>query len=473
LPNVSVDQLCLEPATEIRRVLWGREVSARELLEAHLRVIERTNGVVNAIVTLTAERALERADEVDRELHRGLPHGPLHGLPIAHKDLAQTAGIRTTFGSPLFADHVPDADALVIERLRRAGAITVGKTNVPEWGAGSTCVNPVFGPTRNPYNVSLTPGGSSGGAAAALACGMVALADGSDMGGSLRNPASFCNVVGFRPSPGRVPNWPAEMAWDTLAVHGPMGRTVSDVALMLSAIAGPDDRSPISLSDPGETFGIPLDPAVNGTRIAWSRRLGELPVEPAVTAVLDGHQHVFRDLGCTVIETEPDFTGAQQAFETLRAWMFAARFGPLLDEHRSQLGDNVVWNTEQGLALTGSDLAQAEFARTRLFERIRVFMSDYDFLVAPVVQTTPFPVSCDHPTSVAGVPMHTYIDWMKSCYYISVVGLPCISVPSGFTPDGLPVGMQIIGRQHDDLGVLRLAHAFEHETEYWRHHPAV
>lgn len=465
--------LCLEPAVEIRRRLWAREVSAVEMVQAHLRVIERCNPDVNAIVTLTGEQALEGARGADRVLARGGTLGPLHGLLVAHKDLTETAGIRTTFGSPVFADHVPDRDALLVERLHQAGAITIGKTNVPEWGAGSNCVNPVFGATRNPYDLALTPGGSSGGAAAALACGMVALADGSDMGGSLRIPASFCNVVGLRPSPGRVPNWPAQLAWDPLGVLGPMGRTVADVALMLSTIAGPDDRSPISLTDPGRRFAGPLQRNLRGVRVAWSRTIGGLPVEPAVTRVLESQRGVLSDVGCEVHDAEPDLTGAERAFMTWRAWGFEARLGALLDAHPELVGTNVAWNIEQGRALTGRDLAAAERAHGDLYHRMREFMGEHEFLLAPVVQVPPFQYTTDHPLTVAGVAMDTYIDWMRSCWLISAVGLPAISVPCGFTPEGLPVGLQIVGRHRDDLGVLQLAYAFEQATQHWRRHPPV
>ena len=463
--------LCLESATEIRRRLWAREVSVLEMTQAHLAMIERCNPTINAIVTLVAEQALESARGADRALHRGEPLGPLHGLLVAHKDMTETAGIRTTFGSPIFADHVPDRDSLVVERLRRAGAITVGKTNVPEWGAGSNCVNPVFGATRNPYDTSLTSGGSSGGAAAALACGMVALADGSDMGGSLRIPASFCNVVGLRPSPGRVPSWPTMLAWDPLTVQGPMARTVADAALMLTAIAGPDDRSPISLADPGEAFAARLERSLRGVRVAWSSDLGGLPVDPAVRRVLEAGRGVVGDLGCEVVDAEPDLTGAEQAFLTWRAWSFDARLGAHLDAHRELVGPNVAWNIEQGRALTGSDLAAAEQAHAAVYHRVRRFMRSHDFVLAPVAQVPPFPFTTDHPLEIAGVAMASYIDWMRSCWLISAVGLPAISVPCGFTPDGLPVGLQIIGRHRDELGVLQLAHAFELATMHWRRHP--
>ncbi len=463
----------LKPATEIRRALWAREVSVREMTEAHLQVIEQVNPTVNAIVTLVTEQALEEARAADRALDRGEPRGPLHGLLVAHKDLTETAGVRTTFGSPIFADFVPDRDSLVVERLKQAGAITVGKTNVPEWGAGSNCVNPVFGATRNPYDPVRTSGGSSGGAAAALACGMVALADGSDMGGSLRIPASFCNVIGLRPSPGRVPSWPTRLAWSPLAVNGPMGRTVADVALMLSALAGPDDRHPISIAESGERFAAPLERDLRGVRIAWSRSLGGLPVAPEVTRVLEPQRDAIAGLGCEVVDVEPDLDGADRTFFTWRAWSFEAELGVLLDTHPELVGENVRWNIEQGRALTGPDLARAEQAHGALYHRMREFMGEYEFLLAPVAQVPPFPFTTDHPQRVAGAPMTNYIDWMKSCWFISAVGLPAISVPAGFTEEDLPVGLQIVGRHRDELGVLQLAHAFEAVTQQWRRHPPV
>jgi amidase len=471
MSDAADDALCLSPATELRRRLRERELSATELVDAHLRVIERVNPRLNAIVTLVAERARDDARRADRALAGAGPHPPLLGLPVAHKDFTATAGIRTTFGSPIFADHVPDHDALIVERLRGAGAVTLGKTNIPEWAAGSNCVNPVFGATGNPYEPRLTSGGSSGGAAAALACGMAALADGTDMGGSLRNPASFCNVVGLRPSPGRVPVWPTPLACHPLTVHGPMGRTVEDVALMLSAIAGPDDRSPISLSEPGTTFAGPLERDFSGTRIAWSRDLGGLPVEAEVTGVLDAHRGVFAGIGCAVEDSEPDFTGADEAFKVQRAWIFELLLGQQLDEHRELLGASVIWNVEQGRGLSGHDLGVAERTRTEIYHRIREYMADYEFIVAPATQVLPFPYEQDYPTEIAGVEMLTYVDWMKSCYFVSLIGLPAISVPCGFTDGGLPVGVQIIGRHQDDLGVLQLAHAFERETQHWRRHP--
>ncbi len=462
------------PATELARLIRGREVSAVEVMAAHLAQIEAVNPAVNAVVTLVPERALAGARAADAALARGDEIGPLHGLPVAHKDLVPTAGIRTTFGSPIYADHVPDVDGLVVERLRGAGAITLGKTNTPEFGAGSQTFNPVFGATRNPYDLGKTSGGSSGGAAAALACGMVPIADGSDLGGSLRNPASFCNVVGFRPSPGRVPGWPSQAPWFPFSVQGPMGRTVADVALTLSALAGPDARAPLSLGwGPGEGFRRPLDRDFRGARLAWSRDLGGLPIDPRLTTVLEDQRGVFSDLGCELVEAEPAMAGADEAFAAWRAWIFELGQGAELDAHRDQMKATVVWNIEEGRRLTGPALAAAERGRAAMAERVVAFMGEHEFLLLPVSQVPPFPVEEEYPTEINGVAMESYIAWMRTCSRITVTGLPAISVPAGFTPEGLPIGLQIVGRPGDDLGVLQLAHAFEGATEVWRRRPGV
>ncbi len=466
-------ELCFLTATELAHRIRTKSVSCREVMEAHLAQIERINPKVNAIVTLLPERALERARQADEALARGDEIGPLHGLPMAHKDLVLTKGIRTTFGSPIFADFVPDQDEIIVERLRSAGAITIGKTNTPEFGAGSQTFNAVFGETLNPYDLTKTCGGSSGGAAVALACGMQPIADGSDLGGSLRNPASFCNVVGFRPSPGRVPIWPARVAWCPLPVEGPMARTVQDVALMLSVIAGPDPRAPISISEPGHLFRRSLERNFAGVRIAWSRDLGGLLVDPRVTAVLEKQRGVFSLLGCNVEEAQPDLRDADEAFRVWRAWLFELGFGEMLRTHRAQMKDTVVWNIEEGVKLTGPQIGQAERKRTELYRRVRQFMERYEFLVLPVSQVPPFDVKQRYVTEINGIKLDTYLDWMRSCYYITVTGLPAVSVPCGFTPEGLPVGVQIVGRHHDDWGVLQLAHAFEQATGFGRQRPGV
>ena len=455
------------------RLLRERELSARETLSAHLAQIERVNPKVNAIVTLVAEQALSAAEAADAALARGEAVGPLHGLPVAHKDLVLTKGIRTTFGSPIYEDFIPDQDALIVERIRGAGAITIGKTNTPEFGAGSQTYNEVFGETLNPYDVARTCGGSSGGAAVALACGMVPIADGSDMGGSLRNPASFCNVVGFRVSPGRVPAWPSKVAWSPTSVLGPMARTAEDTALLLSCIAGPDPRSPMSITESGSRFADPLERDFKGVAVAWSRDLGGLPVDPRVTGAIDAQRKTFESLGCVVEDADPDFAGADRVIKIWRHWQRELAYGDLLAEHRHQIKDTLLWDIEEGARLTGPDVGWAEAKRTEIYQRFLRFMDRYEFLVAPVSQVPPFDVKQRYVEEINGVKMHTYIDWMRSCYYVTITGHPAISVPCGFTADGLPVGVQIVGRYRDDFGVLQLAHAFEQATGFWKQRPPV
>lgn len=467
--------VCSRSAVEMRSLLSSGAISARELLEAHLARIEAINPAVNALVTLTPELAMDRAAEADRAHAKGESLGLLHGLPVAHKDLASTAGVRTTFGSPLFADFVPDTDSLIVERQRRAGAVMVGKTNTPEFGAGSHTFNPVFGTTLNPYDLGRTAGGSSGGAAAALATRMLPLCDGSDLGGSLRNPAAFCNIVGFRPSPGRVPALPTENAWFPLSVEGPMARTVVDVALYLRAMAGPDRRSPISIPESPDIFAGSLERDLTGVRVAWSPDLGGLPVDPAIRAGLAHVPDTLSDLGCEVVAAWPDLSDAPQVFQALRGWAFALKYGPLLADHRDRMKETVVWNIERGLSMTVPEHVDASRRHTGLFSRVAEFMSPegggFDFLACPVTQVPPFPATTEYPTEIDGTPLETYIDWMRACSDITVTTHPAISVPAGFTPDGLPVGLQLVGRHRADRAVLELAHAWERATEWWRRTP--
>jgi amidase len=469
---MSESEICFMTATEMVQRLRAKELSCRELMESHLAQIERVNPTVNAIVTqISPDETLALADAYDEALMQDKIIGPLQGLPIAHKDLIPTRGLRTTLGSLIFKENVPDKDGLIVERLKNAGAITIGKTNTPEFGAGSQTFNEVFGETLNPYDTAKTCGGSSGGAAVALACGMIPLADGSDMGGSLRNPGNFCNIVGFRTSPGRVPVWPSPAPWFPIPVQGPMARTVQDVALMLSVIAGPDPRSPISIAESGRIFTNSLERDFKGVKIAWSKDLGELPVDPRVTQTLESQRHVFNDLGCIVAEGQPDFTGADDIFKVWRAWRFELQYAELLKSHRELMKDSVVWNIEQGQKLTGPQLGRAEVQRTELYHRVREFMETHEYFICPVNQVPPFDIKQRWIEEINGVKMDTYIDWMKSCYYITITGLPAISVPCGFTPEGLPVGIQIVGRHNDDFGVLQLAHAFEQVTRMWKRRP--
>ena len=467
------EELCFLPATELVQRIRRKALSATELMLASLAQIERFNPKLNAIVSLYAEQALAQARAADEKQARGEELGALHGLPVAHKDLFLTRGMRTTFGSPIFKDFVPDQNVLIVDRLQSAGAISIGKTNTPEFGAGSQTFNAVFGKTLNPYDTSKTCGGSSGGAAVALAAGMVPMADGSDMGGSLRCPANFCNVVGLRTSPGRVPVWPARTGWSTLGVQGPMGRTVGDCALMLSAIAGWDAKSPIAIAEPGSIFARPLERDFKGVRLAWSPDLGGLPLDARVAQVLAAQKSTFSALGCALEEDTPDLSDANEIFQTLRAWQFELAYGELLDRHRALLKDTVVWNIEAGRKLRGSQIGAAEAQRTALFERMRLFMQRYDYLILAVNQVPPFDVNQAYVSEINGVAMQTYIDWMKSCYFITVTGQPAISVPCGFTAEGLPVGVQIVGRHQDDFGVLQLAYAFEQATQLWKRRPAL
>ena len=458
-------------AITLAGMLRSREVSAREVIASHIARIEATDGAVNAVVTRCFEQAMAKAAAADQALAQGDEPGLLHGLPVAHKDLLDTAGVRTTYGSPLFADHVPEHDELIVSRMSAAGAISLGKTNVPEFGAGSHTVNPVFGATRNPYHLSRSAGGSSGGAAAALAARMVCLADGSDLGGSLRNPASFCNVVGFRPSPGRVPRWPVTDPADTLGVEGPMARTVADAALLLAVQSGPDPRATLALDAPPPPLAAPGDvwrvlaQDPGGLRVAWSEDLG-LPVDPAVRATLAPARRVLADLGCQVSDAAPDLAGGDEVFRTWRALRFATAFGPVLRDQPGSLGPNVAWNTERGQQLTVADLSRATTLWAALAGRISTFFTEFDVLACPVSQVPPFDVDLDWVHEIDGEPQETYLDWMRSAYLISVTGLPAISVPAGFTPDGLPVGLQLVGRRRADWHLLGFAAAFEAATGF-------
>ena len=448
-------------AREMARMIRTKKLSAREALAAHLKQIELINPKVNAIVTLVGETAADAAGKADEMQARNEALGPLHGLPVAHKDLLETRGIRTTFGSPLYKDYIPAEDDLVVDRVRRAGAITIGKTNTPEFGAGSQTFNQIFGATLNPYDLSKTCGGSSGGAAVALACGMAPVVTGSDTGGSLRNPAAFCNVVGFRPSIGRVPNPKAAFAWSTLTTSGCLGRSVTDLGYVLSAMAGPDSRSPLSINEPGEHFARPLGRNFKDVRVAWFKDLGGVPFDSRVRTVVDGHRRTFESLGCIVEQAEPDFAPAEIAFRTLRAWSSANAYGQRLHDHPGAFKDTLKGEIEEGLGLTGTDVARAEVAHGQLWRLFQAFLEKFEYFILPTTQLPPFDVSTPYPAEIGGVKFDNYIDWMKSCWYISATGSPAASVPAGFTPEGLPVGLQIVGRDKQDFSVLQMAYAFE------------
>src|SRR6516165_3587203 len=441
--------LCATPAVELARLIRARELSAAELLAAVLARIDEVNPAINAIVTLAAEQASAAAARLSFA-------GPLHGLPIAVKDLAETAGIRTTFGSPLFASFVPDFDAPHVALLKAAGVVVIGKTNAPEFGAGSQTFNPVFGPTRNPYDTRLTPGGSSGGAAAAVAAGMIPFADGSDLAASVRNPAAFCGLVGLRTTPGLVPCDP----FDPLPVVGPIARTAADAALLLAGMCGPDPGLPLARPDRAEDFLDLRSASLSGLRLAWTFDLGDLPVQPEVLAVLGAARDRLEQAGCEIADEAPDLSDADEVFQVLRAARMAG-MAPLLRAHRDQIKATLAWNIEKGIALTGEQVAAARAGQAAIFDRLYAFLRDgrYEVLALPTVQVVPFDVRTEWVQEINGESMATYIDWMRSCSRITVTAHPAVSVPAGLTPSGLPVGLQLVAPYGADRRLLELAAA--------------
>ncbi len=448
-------------ARDLAHAIASRELSAVEVMRAHLDRIHEVNPRLNAIVTLLDDdAALAMAQEADRAVAAGGPLGPLHGLPFAVKDLMDTAGMRTTYGSPLYADHVPTTDSLLARRVREAGALVIGKTNTPEWGAGSQTFNPVFGATRNPYDPTLTCGGSSGGAAVVLASGMLPLADGSDLGGSLRNPAAFCNVVGVRPAPGRVPSGAPGDAFNPHPILGPMARSVADAGLLLSVLAGHDSVAPMALDDDPRAFASLPARGLEGLRIAWSTTTAGLPYEPEVLSVLAGTRERLVGSGAQLTQLEPDLDGADEVFETFRA-LGMVPMAAEIEAHPDGFKETVRRNVAQGLALTPTGIARAATLRTELYRRAAALLAEHDVLALPVTQVVPFPVEREFPTEIAGAPMDGYLEWMRSCSRISATTLPAMSVPAGFTPAGLPVGLQLVGAPRGERALLAIGAAVE------------
>ena len=469
--STPADELTSLSATELAARIRRKSVSAREVLDAHLARIDRVNPTVNAIVTLVPEQARAWAKAADERQARGEPLGPLHGLPIAHKDLVDTAGIRTTKGSLFYKDNVPTTDALIVQRIRAAGAITIGKTNTPEFGAGSNTFNAVFGATRNGFNLQKTVGGSSGGAACALNCNLLPIADGSDTGGSLRNPGAWNNVVGFRPSPGRVPD--DDGSWSPLSTNGPMARSVEDVALFLSAIAGIYAPDPTSLTDDPASFRRPLAASMKGKRIAWFTTMGGLPFEPEITRVLNANRQAFIDMGCIVEDAEPDFSGVDEAFPALRHLTYHTSYAKLSRDNPTLFKDTVKWEIAEAERQGAVDVARANARQAQMYRHVSQFFAKYDAYVCPVTQVEPFDITTEYPTTVAGVVMPTYIDWMRSAWYVTFMQCPAISVPAGFSASGLPVGAQIVGKPRGDWALLQLAHAFEQATGHGTRRPVL
>ncbi len=448
--------VCFASGRELAALLKDRKISAREVMAAHLERINRLNPTLNAIVALLDEdRCLELADEADERLVRGDDVGPLHGLPWAFKDLEDAAGFPNTAGSPIFRNRMPTTDSPLVGLLRRAGVVPIGKTNVPEFGMGSHTYNNVYGTTLNPWDTSKSAGGSSGGAGAALASGMLPLADGSDLGGSLRNPANFNNVVALRPSSGLSPALVDDTSFG-LGVKGPMGRSVDDVAFLLSVMTGSE---------------WPLEGEVSSGRVAWSLDLGKLPLDAGVRDTLMASRPVFEGIGGRVEDACPDLSDAEDVFLTLRRKRSFANLGALLWAERRRMKPEAVEEIERGGAIGPTDIAQAEAKHAKLLARVGKFFETYRFLVCAVNQVPPFDAMLAWPRKIAGVEMEHYAAWMKSAYWISTTLGPAISVPAGFTPEGLPVGIQIVGRRGDDLGVLQLAYAFETRTGFSRRRP--
>jgi amidase len=447
------------PASDLRRLVGEGQLSPVEIVDACIARVERCNGVVNAIVTLNP-RAHDDARALEREVARG-NIGPLGGIPVGIKDVTPVAGLRTTYGSPVYAEHVPVVDALVVQRLRAAGAVILGKTNCPEFAAGGNTFNDVFGRTRNPWNLERSAGGSTGGGAAALATGMIALAEGTDLGGSLRIPASFCGLVGLRPSAGLIPTWPSDWLWDTLQVTGPIARTAEDVGLMLDAVAGPSPRVPIAQPVDGRAFArAAAAPLRRGIRIAYISDLIGIGVDPDVERVCRTAALELRGAGAVVEEIDLDLSEGRDAFLALRGLWFVNHMAGRM-EQLERFGPNVAGNIRAGLETTTAAIGAAEQSRARVRESVMQLLSRYDHLVTPAMAVPPFPVEQNYPETVAGRRMKTYVDWIAPTFVLSLTGLPVGVAPCGLDAEGLPVGLQLVGGPLGEEAVLALAGAVQ------------
>jgi len=457
------DDLIRMTARQVVALLERRQVSPLELIDAAMARIEAVDGAVNALPIRSIERAREQARRLPRppEDRRGW----LGGLPLAIKDSMDVAGMRSTHGSPIYADHVPAASDLQVEALEGRGGIVLARSNAPEFAAGSNTFNEVFGSTLNPWNTAMTCGGSSGGSAVAVATGEVWLANGSDLGGSLRIPASFCSVVGLRTSPGLVPQGPAKHLYDGLAVSGPMARNIGDLGLMLDAMAVFDARDPLSVEPPARPFLEGVDEAGKHPprRVGFSRDLGFLPVDAEVAGIAEAAAWRFAERGAAVEAAGPDFSGASEIFQTLRAVRFAANYAPLLPEHRARIKPDVIWNIEKGLKLDGEAVGRAMRERAALYSRVVRFFAEYDLLATPAVIVPPFPVGQRYVEEVAGRRFDNYVDWLGMSYAVTLVGCPALSLPCGFTRSGLPVGIQLVGRPRGERHLLAVAALLEEQ----------
>jgi amidase len=475
----NISELVLLQAHELAERIRSRQVSCREVMQTYLAHIDRFNPRVNALISLQpAEDLLAQADVRDAELARGAYRGWMHGLPHAVKDLSLTQGIRTTMGSPLYKDFIPERDGIMVERLKAAGAIIIGKSNTPEFGLGSQSYNPLFGATSCAFDPSKTAGGSSGGAAAALAMHLVPVADGSDMMGSLRNPAAFNNVFGFRPSQGRVPfDDSADLFIDQLGYEGPMGRSVRDAALLLSVQAGADARAPLSIAESGNAFAAPLERGFKGTRLGWLGDFnGYLPMEKGILELCEKTFADFESLGCHIEAVQPGFAPQRlwSSWRTLRHWMVAGSLGATYadPQKRTQLKPEACWEIEHGLKLSASEVFSASVDRSNWYRAISRLFEEFDYLLLPSAQVFAFDKTVPWPTSIEGVSMDTYHRWMEVVIPGTLSGCPVANVQAGFNANGLPMGLQIIGRHQADFAVLQLAHAYEQASRWFQRCPS-
>lgn len=450
--------LTRETACTLRDLIADGSVSPVDVLDAHLDAIERHNPALNAIVTLGVDAARGAAKAAEAKIQAGEPVGPLHGLPVAIKDVTPTAGMRTTYGCPVYADHVPTEDATVVAQLRAAGAIILGKSNTPEFATGANTVNEVFGTTRNPWNADLTPAGSSGGSAVAVATGMVPLAQGTDFGGSLRVPAAFCGIVGLRTTPGLVPNHPMPLPFDPGQVHGPLARTAEDAALMIDGMAGFSPMSPISVAPPWPSCLAEMRSRENpaGLRIAYAPEIAGIGIDPEIAAICEDAVQELRHAGAAVDEISLDLSAGREAFKVLRGeWMVGQQLARL--EHIERFGANLAGNIRDGLTQDVRATASAEQIRAQIWHTVRECLSRYDVLLTPTAPVLPFPVEQNYPEVIAGARLENYIDWVAQAFLITLTGFPAGSAPAGLSTSGLPVGLQVIGPRLGEPTILAVA----------------
>jgi Asp-tRNA(Asn)/Glu-tRNA(Gln) amidotransferase A subunit family amidase len=458
---MSNEELCWKSAAELAAAIRGRRLSPVEVTEAVLARLEVVNSRINAFCTVVADRALAEARAAEAAVMRGETLGPLHGIPISFKDLTPTAGIRTTFGSKIFEHHVPTEDAVVVTRARTAGAVMIGKTKTPEFGCKAVTDNLIFGHTRNPWRLDRIAGGSSGGAAAAVAAGLGPLAEGSDLAGSIRIPASVCGVVGLKPSLGRVPRAPVLNGWTGMSHVGPLARTVRDAALALSVWAGPDERDPQSLPDTGEDFARAADGGIRGLRVAYSADLGYAAVDAEVRRITAAAAKLFATLGADVEEAHPGFEDPLPLFVDLTAPIRAAAMEPLLLKGRDQMDPVLYARVSHGQKMSAVEWERATHRRTALWQIVRAFFEGHDLLLTPTTSVAAFPIGLPHPAEIEGRRIDNQLQWFPFTFPFSITGQPAVTVPCGFTAEGLPVGLQIVGRRFADATVLRAAAAFE------------